>query len=285
MFGYVKINKMDLTFREYEHYKSYYCGLCKTLKRNHGQISRFSLNYDITFLIVLLSAVYNPESKVTEEVCIANPIKKKKVQVNEITEYAAAMNVLLTHFKLEDNIKDDGGIKDKLAYNVYKGSLKEAYDKYREKAEYIKECLSELEKLEKEESTDLDDVSNTFGNLMGEIFAYKKDEFEDRLREIGFNIGKYIYVLDAYEDLEEDIQKGRYNPFKGYEPKSDELKKKVERIISMSLGMLGRNIDMLKVKRNVGIIENIIYSGVYLRYKNILYGDGKDKNGDVSHIN
>lgn len=207
MFGYVKINKMDLTFREYEHYKSYYCGLCKTLKRNHGQISRFSLNYDITFLIVLLSAVYNPESKVTEEVCIANPIKKKKVQVNEITEYAAAMNVLLTRFKLEDNVKDDGGIKDKLAYNVYKGSLKEAYDKYREKAEYIKECLSELEKLEKEESTDLDDVSNTFGNLMGEIFAYKKDEFEDRLREIGFNIGKYIYVLDAYEDLEEDIQK------------------------------------------------------------------------------
>lgn len=285
MFGYVKINKMDLTFREYEHYKSYYCGLCKTLKKNHGQISRFSLNYDVTFLIVLLSAVYNPESKITEEVCIANPIKKKKVQVNEITEYAAAMNVLLTHFKLEDNVKDDGGIKDKLAYNVYKGSLKEAYNKYSEKAEYIKKCLSELEELEKEESTNLDDVSNTFGNLMGEIFAYKKDEFEDRLREIGFNIGKYIYVLDAYEDLEEDLQKGRYNPFKEFEPKSEELKKKVERIISMSLGMLGRNIDMLNIKRNLGIIENIIYSGVYLRYKNILYGDGKDKNGYVSHIN
>lgn len=285
MFGYVKINKMDLTFREYEYYKSYYCGLCKTLKTNHGEISRFSLNYDITFLIVLLSAIYNPESKVTEEVCIANPIKKKKVQRNEITEYAAYMNVLLTSFKLEDNVKDDGRIKDKIAYNIYKGSLKDACIKYKDKAEYIKNCLNELEELEKEESVDLDDVSNTFGNLMGEIFAYKKDEYEEKLREIGFNIGKYIYILDAYEDLAEDIEKNRYNPFKEYEPKSDELKKKVDRILSMSLGILGRNIDMLNLKRNVGIIENIIYSGVYLRYKNILYGNGKDKNGDVSHIN
>lgn len=285
MFGYVKINKMDLTFREYEYYKSYYCGLCKTLKKNHGEVSRFSLNYDITFLIVLLSAIYNPESEITEEVCIANPIKKKKVQKNEITEYAAAMNVLLAYFKLKDNVKDERRIKDKIAYNMYKGSLKDTKNKYKYKAEYIEKCLYELEVLEAEDSIDLDDVSNTFGKLMGEIFAYKKDEYEEILRNIGFNIGKYVYILDAYEDLPEDIEKNRYNPFKEYKPKSEELKKKVDRIISMSLGILGRNIDMLNLKRNVGIIENIIYSGVYLRYKNILYGDGKDKNGDVSHIN
>ncbi|CEQ25116.1 Uncharacterised protein [[Clostridium] sordellii] len=270
MFGYVRINKMDLTFREFDTYKGYYCGLCKYLKENHGEISRLSLNYDITFLILLLTSVYRPKSTLTKEVCIANPIKKKNRIVNEVTEYAASMNVLLTYYKLEDNLHDDKGVKDIIAYNLYKGKLKKAYEKYPKKADYIKSQLEELQKLESENSTNIDKVSNTFGNLMGEIFAYKEDDFEGKLRSIGFNIGKYIYILDAYEDLDKDIKKGRYNPFIEYIDKKEELIKKVDKLISISLGYLSQAIDELHIKTNVGIIDNIIYSGVYLRYKNIL---------------
>ena len=270
MFGYVRINKMDLTFREFEVYKGYYCGVCKYLKQNHGEISRLSLNYDITFLILLLTSVYRPKSTITQEVCIANPIKKKARIVNEITEYAASMNVLLTYYKLEDNLHDDKGIKDILAYNIYKGKLKKAYEKYPEKADYIKNQLLVLQNLEESNSTDIDAVSNTFGNLMGEIFAYKNDKYEHDLRIIGFNIGKYIYMLDAYEDLDRDIKKGRYNPFIEYANKKEELRKRVDKLISISLGHLAQSIDNLHIKFNINIIENIIYSGVYLRYKNIL---------------
>ncbi|CEK39555.1 DUF5685 family protein [Paraclostridium sordellii] len=270
MFGYVRINKMDLTFREFDTYKGYYCGLCKYLKENHGEISRLSLNYDITFLILLLTSVYRPKSTLTKEVCIANPIKKKNRIVNEVTEYAASMNVLLTYYKLEDNLHDDKGVKDIIAYNLYKGKLKKAYEKYPKKADYIKSQLEELQKLESENSTNIDKVSNTFGSLMGEIFAYKEDDFEEKLRTIGFNIGKYIYILDAYEDLDKDIKKGRYNPFIEYIDKKEELIKKVDKLISISLGYLSQSIDELHIKTNVGIIDNIIYSGVYLRYKNIL---------------
>ena len=270
MFGYVRINKMDLTFREFDVYKGYYCGLCKYLKQNHGEISRLSLNYDITFLILLLTSVYRPKSTITQEVCIANPIKKKARIVNEITEYAASMNVLLTYYKLEDNLHDDKGIKDILAYNIYKGKLKKAYAKYPEKADYIKNQLLVLQNLEENNSTDIDAVSNTFGNLMGEIFAYKNDKYEHDLRIIGFNIGKYIYMLDAYEDLDKDIKKGRYNPFIEYANKKEELRKRVDKLISISLGHLAQSIDNLHIKFNINIIENIIYSGVYLRYKNIL---------------
>lgn len=270
MFGYVRINKMDLTFREFDYYKGYYCGLCKYLKENHGEVSRLSLNYDITFLILLLTSVYRPKSTLTKEVCIANPIKKKNRIVNEVTEYAASMNVLLTYYKLEDNLHDDKGVKDIIAYNLYKGKLKKAYEKYPKKADYIKSQLEELQKLESENSTNIDKVSNTFGNLMGEIFAYKEDDFEGKLRSIGFNIGKYIYILDAYEDLDKDIKKGRYNPFIEYIDKKEELIKKVDKLISISLGYLSQSIDELHIKTNVGIIDNIIYSGVYLRYKNIL---------------
>lgn len=270
MFGYVRINKMDLTFREFDYYKGYYCGLCKYLKENHGEVSRLSLNYDITFLIVILTALYKLDSDITYERCIANPLKKKMRIMNEITEYAASMNILLSYYKLEDNVYDDNGIKDKLAYTLYKGKLKKAYEKYPQKAEYIKHQLGNLRELEKQESKSIDKVSNTFGNLMGEIFVYKKDEYEQNLRNIGFNLGKYIYILDAYEDLEEDRKKGRYNPFIDYIDKKEELKNKVDRLISMSLGMATKNIEKLNLEFNKSIIDNIIYSGVYLRYKSIL---------------
>lgn len=270
MFGYIKINKMDLTFREYEHYRGYYCGLCKCLKDNHGEISRLSLNYDITFLVLILTAIYRPKSTIIEEGCITNPFKKKKKIINEITEYAASMNVLLTYYKLEDNVKDDNRLKDKIAYNVYKGRLKSAYEKYPKKAEFIKEQLEILYNLEQEKNTNIDLVSNTFGKLMSEIFAYKEDEYESELRNIGFNIGKYIYLLDAYEDLDNDYKNGRYNPFIDYIDRKEELKERVDKLISISLGMVSRRIDKLNLKVNTSIIENIIYSGVYLRYQNIL---------------
>ena len=270
MFGYVKVNKMDLTYREYEHYRGYYCGLCKCLKDNHGEISRLSLNYDITFLVLVLTSVYKPKSKVIEEGCITNPFKKKKKIINEITEYAASMNVLLAYYKLEDNLKDDKGLKDIISYNLYKNKLKRAYEKYPKKAEVIKEQLDILYNLEMQKNTNIDLVSNTFGNLMSEIFAYKQDEYESELRRIGFNIGKYIYLLDAYEDLDKDYKKGRYNPFIDYIDKKEELKQRVDKLISLCLGMLSNSIDRLNLKMNTGIIENIVYSGVYLRYQNIL---------------
>ena len=270
MFGYVRINKMDLTFREYENYKGYYCGLCKYLKENHGEISRIGLNYDITFLIVILSAIYKPKTNIFEEVCLVSPFKRKKKLINDITEYAASMNILLTYYKLEDNLLDDKGVKDILAYNLYKSKLKMAHKKYPHKSRIIKEQMKILNQLEKNKEYNIDKVSNTFGELMGEIFAYKKDKYEDDLRRIGFNIGKYIYILDAYEDLNEDYKKGRYNPFMEYINKREELKIRVDRLISISLGLLASSIDRLNLQVNRGIIENIVYSGVYLRYKNIL---------------
>ena len=105
---------------------------------------------------------------------------------------------------------------------------------------------------------------------MSEIFAYKQDENENELRRIGFNIGKYIYLLDAYEDLDKDYNNGSYNPFIDYIDKKEELKLRVDKLISMSLGMVGKGIDNLNLKMNTSIIENIVYSGVYLRYQNIL---------------
>lgn len=277
MFGYVRINKMDLTFREYEHYKAYYCGLCKYLKRNHTELSRMTINYDITFLIVLLSSIYQPSAQVFHEKCIVDPVKKKKHIINEITEYAASMNILLAYYKLEDDVNDEGDIKSRLVRRAYKKSFKTAYDKYPQKADFIKACLGELRSLEEDQSTSIDQTSNCFARLLEEIFDYKDDEYRDRLRKVGFNIGKYIYIMDAYEDLDQDLEKGRYNPFSSYKDDREGLKVRVDKLIGMTLARLEEAILNLDIKVNKSIIDNIIYSGVYLRYKGLINGGDKKK--------
>nr|WP_314505300.1 DUF5685 family protein [uncultured Peptostreptococcus sp.] len=277
MFGYVRINKMDLTFREYEHYKAYYCGLCKYLKRNHTELSRMTINYDITFLIVLLSSIYQPSAQVFHEKCIVDPVKKKKHIINKITEYAASMNILLAYYKLEDDVNDEGDIKSRLVRRAYRKSFKTAYDKYPQKADFIKACLGELRSLEEDQSTSIDQTSNCFARLLEEIFDYKDDEYRDRLRKVGFNIGKYIYIMDAYEDLDEDLEKGRYNPFTDYKDDREALKLRVDKLIGMTLSRLEEAILDLDIKVNKSIIDNIIYSGVYLRYKGLINGADKKK--------
>ena len=277
MFGYVRINKMDLTFREYEHYKAYYCGLCKYLKRNHTELSRLTINYDITFLIVLLSSIYQPSAQVFHEKCIVDPVKNKKHIINDITEYAASMNILLAYYKLEDDVNDEGGIKSRLARQVYKKSFKTAYDKYPKKADFIKKCLGELRSLEEDQSSSIDQTSNCFARLLEEIFDYKDDDYRDRLRKVGFNIGKYIYIMDAYEDLDEDLEKGRYNPFTSYKDDREALKDRVDKLIGMTLSRLEEAILDLDIEVNKSIIDNIIYSGVYLRYKGLINGVNKKK--------
>ena len=277
MFGYVRINKKDLTFREYEHYKAYYCGLCKYLKRNHTELSRMTINYDITFLIVLLSSIYQPSAQVFHEKCIVDPVKKKKHIINEITEYAASMNILLAYYKLEDDVNDEGDIKSRLVRRAYRKSFKTAYDKYPQKADFIKACLGELRSLEEDQSTSIDQTSNCFARLLEEIFDYKDDEYRDRLRKVGFNIGKYIYIMDAYEDLDQDLEKGRYNPFSSYKDDREGLKVKVDKLIGMTLARLEEAILNLDIKVNKSIIDNIIYSGVYLRYKGLINGADKKK--------
>ena len=277
MFGYVRINKMDLTFREYEHYKAYYCGLCKYLKRNHTELSRLTINYDITFLIVLLSSIYQPSAQVFHEKCIVDPVKKKKHIINEITEYAASMNILLAYYKLEDDVNDEGDIKSRLVRRAYRKSFKTAYDKYPQKADFIKACLGELRSLEEDQSTSIDQTSNCFARLLEEIFDYKDDEYRDRLRKVGFNIGKYIYIMDAYEDLDQDLEKGRYNPFSSYKDDREGLKVKVDKLIGMTLARLEEAILNRDIKVNKSTIANIIYSGVYLRYKGLINGADKKK--------
>lgn len=269
MFGYVNINKMELKFREFYKYKGYYCGLCMSLKHNYSEFSRLTLNYDMTFLIILLSSLYEVENKVDNKRCIVHPIKKQLIIQNEITDYAAAMNIMLAYYNCVDNWLDEKDFKSLLFSKFINTNYKKTVKLYEKKNDIIKESLNNIIALEKQNSSNIDEVSNEFGNLMGELMVYKNDHWEKILRKIGFFLGKYIYILDAYLDFEKDKKNNSYNPF--INMKFDDrvnLDNYASEVLMLNLSFLDAEIDKLPLIKDKGIIDNIIYSGISNKLKN-----------------
>ena len=204
MFGYVIVNKGDLTFREFDVYHSYYCGLCKTLKEKYGVLGQLALNYDMTFLVMLLSSLYEPQTDYTREGCVTHLFMKQGISKNEITQFGADMTILLTAYKCEDDWQDEKKLSRKLYESALHGRMSKVKEKYRDKAEIIEVCFANLHRLEQENCDKPDKMAAIFGKVMEELFVYREDEWEETLRSMGFYLGKYIYLLDAYEDLEKD---------------------------------------------------------------------------------
>lgn len=260
MFGYIRINKMELKFKEYYTYKGYYCGLCKHLKTKFGNKSRLTLNYDITFLILLLSSLYEPENKIYNERCLVHPANKQLIIENEITAYAASLNILLSHYNLMDNWKDDKDYKSLAGARALKREFIKSSAELKDISKIIEMRLKNISQLEKENTDDLDAVANEFGHMMEEMFLYKKDNWEQGLRRIGFYLGKYIYFIDAYEDMKKDEDSKSYNPFNNLkvENKEDYAKN----LLMLNLSLLSDEVEKLPLVQDKGIIDNIIYSGL-----------------------
>lgn len=269
MFGYVKINKMELKLREYMIYKGYYCGICMCLKKDFGELSRLSLNYDTTFLQLILSSLYEPANKSYSSRCISHPQKKEMIIENEISAYSAAMNVILSYYKLEDDYVDDKSIKAKIAMMGLSSAFKKASDLYPEKSVLIKESLKRLYDLEKEDCRDIDLVSSEFGRLMAVVFGYKEDVFRKTLEVLGFNLGKYIYIVDAYEDRIVDRKEKKYNPFLDVK-ETDEFTENVKNQLRFILSCVDKEIEKLPIIVNKGIVDNILYSGMTMRLEKAL---------------
>jgi hypothetical protein len=264
MFGYVTINKMELKYKEYYSYKGYYCGLCKRLKTKFGSKSRLTLNYDMTFLILLLSSLYEPNNKIYNERCIVHPSRKQLIIQNEITDYAASLNVILSYYNLIDDWNDDRNYKSLAAASALKSEFKKSSSELKEISEIIKFRLKNISKLEKEDDEDIDAVSNEFGHLMEEMFLYKKDNWENSLRRIGFYLGKYIYFIDAYEDMKKDEENKSYNPFNKIN--AEDKENYARNLLMLNLSLLSDEIEKLPLVQDKGIIDNIIYSGILNRF-------------------
>ena len=175
------------------------------------------------------------------------------------------MNVILSYYKCMDDWQDE---HKPLRY-AYARLLKTGGEKhmahYPEKIRRIKEALMELSSLEKQGETDVDRVAGCSGRIMEEVFAFRKDVWESSLRRMGFYLGKFIYILDAYDDVEKDAENGNYNPFlKKY--KMEGFEEEIRRMLTMMLAESCREFERMPVIRYGDILRNILYSGVWCRF-------------------
>ncbi|MDD5934199.1 MAG: DUF5685 family protein [Clostridiales bacterium] len=265
MFGYVNINKQELKVKEYYKYKAYYCGLCHQLKKNYGRFGQMTLTYDMTFLIILLTSLY--ESNVTQDTkrCLVHPTSKHWILTNEISDYAADMNIALTYHKLMDDWQDDRSVISLSGANILKHRYQRVEKTYPRQCEVIKSSLIKLNELEKKKEQVVDIISRPFGELMGELFVYKEDVWKDTLRSFGFYLGKFIYLLDAYDDLEKDLKNQSYNPFIEM-LKQDGFEEKVKEILTSMMAECTREFEKLPLIWDVELLRNILYAGVWKKY-------------------
>ena len=269
MFGYVTANRLELKGKDYDLYRSYYCGLCRQLRESYGLPGQISLTYDLTFVLLLLSGVYEPKTRTGTTRCIVHPLIAHPVRKNEFTDYAADMNVILAYHKCLDDWNDEGQVL-RLAYaKLLSAGMRRAGREYGEKIARIRQSLEKLSRLEAEGETKIDQVAGCSGEILAEVLSPRKDEWESVLRRMGFYLGKFVYLMDAYEDVEKDVKNRSYNPLirqylEGREGSFDEETKK---LLVMMLSDACREFESLPVLRHAEILRNILYSGVWLRFE------------------
>lgn len=277
MFGYVNTNNQELKMKDFYKYKAYYCGLCKTLKNKYGRFGQMTLSYDMTFLVILLTSLYESNTIREQNRCVIHPVKKHDTLCNEITEYVADMNIALTYHHFLDDWKDDKSIVALFSASLLKKSYKKISKKYPRQCKVIKESLDKLQECEKNNEDNIDIVSRPFGELMSELFVYQNDMWEESLRKIGFFLGKYIYILDAYDDIVKDIEKGSYNPLK-LRYKTDTFDTDCRNILTMMIAECSNEFEKLPCLLDIDILQNILYDGVWTKFEKIIK-DRSEKEG------
>lgn len=265
MFGYIVVHKPELKVREYEVYESAYCGLCRSLKKRHGRLGQMTLSFDMTFLALLLTGLYEPETRTEDGRCPAHPIHRHPYRENIFYDYAADMNVVLTYYKCLDDWQDEHAYFRLMYAGFLKSRMKKLKRQYGFRITRIGTLLLKLREFEEKGIFDIDKTAGVFGEIMAELFVYRKDEWEQRLRHMGFFLGKFIYLMDAYEDIEEDLKKGRYNPLtKLYE--EEDFEEKCGIFLKMMIAEVSRSFESLPILEDAGLLRNILYAGVWTHY-------------------
>ena len=269
MFGYVMVNKLELKVKDFETYQAFYCGLCERLNKRHGLSSGFLLTYDMTFLAILLSSLYEEEEKKEEwHRCIMHPTEKKRVIYTEFIDYASDMDLLLCYHNLMDDWIDEHDYKKLLLARSFEKRYHEVASMYPRQRKAIKKYINHLHRCEEENNQNLDCASGLTGKLLAEIFVYRNDIWEQNLRQMGFFLGKFIYLMDAYEDVFEDKKKNNYNPFLSMAEEAD-FDERCLSILNLMMADCCQAFERLPIVEYSDILRNILYSGVWMKFAQI----------------
>lgn len=282
MFGFVTAQLKLLSDEQAARYRQCYCGLCHSLKERHGELTRFTLTYDMTFLILLLSSLYEPDETANEAKCAPHPFKAQKYWQNEISDYAADMNVALAYLNCIDDWKDDWSLSSLVEAKLMQRSYNEICEKYPRQCRAMKESIEKLSELEEKRINDADAASKTFGSLMAELFVYKEDYWSGYLRRFGMAMGQFIYIMDACIDLRDDKRYYKFNPMLHLFNRIDE-KEQFKAILEMLMSECIKAFEALPLLQDAELIQNILCFGVWTQFnKHYKVTEGEGPNGTRS---
>lgn len=265
MFGYVIANCNALYDDQKIRFRAMYCGMCRSLGRRYGSAARFTLSYDMTFVALLLSALYEPEDKSESGVCLPHPFRKHLFVINPYTDYAADLNILLAYHKCADNWTDDRNPAFGAAKLALRGAYERAAALHPQKAKAVEDWMREISRIEADGCEEIDPPMNLTGKMLGELFVCKDDCFSGLLREMGEALGRFIYFMDAYDDLKKDLKSGSFNPLKPL-MHADGFEELCRDSLKMSMADCADAFECLPILQDADLIRNILYSGVWAKY-------------------
>lgn len=265
MFGYLAARADKLDEAQFARYRSCYCGLCKALKDRHGHLSRLTLNYDLTFAVLLLNSLYEPGEHSGELRCAAHPAKPHAWWQSEMTDYAADVNVMLAYLKCMDNWNDDANLISLAQVSVLKRAYRELAEKYPRQHAAMSGSLAALSELEKNCDESPDSAAAAFGEFMAELFVYREDRWSDTLRAMGRALGRFLYIMDAAMDLDADTLHNSYNPFRRYYGLDNE--QRFRDILKMLLAECVFYFDKLPLVLDADILKNILCFGTWQQFE------------------
>lgn len=281
MFGYVKPFIPELKVYENEIYKAIYCGLCKQMGRSYNQLSRLTLSYDIVFLILFALGISNENVEFKKEKCIIHPLKKNLcLQSCKALENAADISLIFSYFKFMDNIEDEKFFK-KFVSRIGLVSFKRMYEKAKAKradiASVVEKLMHSQAEVEKNTNCSLDQACDPMATCLGLIVQTFSDDLKTQkiLYRIGYMVGRYIYIMDALDDLNKDCKTGCFNPFLNkYRSNGltqifkidDSIKQEIFQnalwALNFSVAQLAQAFELLEFGNYKSIVKNIIYFGL-----------------------
>ena len=270
MFGYVTICREHLTDEDFDTFRAYYCGLCREIGRRCSHPARLGLSYDITFLAITLSSLFEDGERHTRRCAVKGFKQHDCIENDRALSYAADMGVILTYLKLLDDWKDERSVKARLKMLLFHRAAAKARRRYPEVYNEIKTHLDALGTLEEAMSDSVDETADCFAKILETLFTpdFITDEYTRRaLAWLGYNIGRWIYIIDAYKDREKDKKENSYNPFNC---RGVFDAKETEESLTFTLENAASAYNLLKIKRNKNIMENILFTALRLKQAQIL---------------
>ncbi len=275
MFGYVRGYIPELKVREHEYYKGTYCGLCRAMGKCTGQCSRMSLSYDFVAFALLRFALVGETTSFSQKRCILHPLKKRNVMNrNDQLDFCSYASALLTYHKVRDDLCDEGFAKRLFTRVFLLPTASQMRKKTVRKSDSLKELdnmtassLKRLAEYEESGNTSVDTPAELFGRIMAEYLSFGLDGSNKKIAyNAGLCLGKWIYIADALDDIKEDLEKKRYNPFlmlyNGTIPTADEAAK-ISEALKIELSELENALDLIDYGNDL-TIKNIIYNIIYL---------------------